>query len=170
MNIPIRTVLFTQLCKFDGEKTAHPHRRATSTRSPGAPGARASTTAAAVVVQAPEHVDREPQARARRPRAGQEGGEEAAAAEELRGLGPRTPSKRLLAQPPEPLVSRFDVTHGLLLNLLSSAELPPADAGGGYAAAGAASSAAHVSRVPRSADLLGDSARCCSARCGRPGW
>ena len=26
VNIPIRTVLFTQLCKFDGEKTAHPQR------------------------------------------------------------------------------------------------------------------------------------------------
>ena len=56
VNIPIRTVLFTQLCKFDGEKTAHPHACATSSRSPGAPGARASTTAASVVAQAPEHV------------------------------------------------------------------------------------------------------------------
>ena len=26
VNIPIRTVLFTKLCKFDGEKTAHPER------------------------------------------------------------------------------------------------------------------------------------------------
>ena len=26
VNIPIRTVLFTQLCKFDGEKTGHPQR------------------------------------------------------------------------------------------------------------------------------------------------
>ena len=47
VNVPIRTVLFTQLCKFDGEKTAHPAACATSSRSPGAPGARASTTAAA---------------------------------------------------------------------------------------------------------------------------
>ena len=47
VNIPIRTVLFTKLCKFDGEKTAHPQRCATSSRSPAAPAARASTTAAA---------------------------------------------------------------------------------------------------------------------------
>ncbi len=46
INVPIRTVLFTRLCKFDGQKTAHPDACATSTRSPAAPGARASTTAA----------------------------------------------------------------------------------------------------------------------------
>ena len=46
VNIPIRTVLFTQLCKYDGEKTG-----VLSVRDfqqiAGAPGARASTIAAA---------------------------------------------------------------------------------------------------------------------------
>jgi superfamily II RNA helicase len=55
VNIPIRTVLFTKLCKFDGEKTAI-SRCATFTRSRGARGARASTTEGWVVAQAPEHV------------------------------------------------------------------------------------------------------------------
>ena len=47
VNVPIRTVLFTKLCKFDGEKTAHPLASAISSRSAGAPAARASTTRAA---------------------------------------------------------------------------------------------------------------------------
>ena len=39
INVPIRTVLFTQLCKFDGSGS----RLLSSTRSPGAPAGRAST-------------------------------------------------------------------------------------------------------------------------------
>ena len=46
INVPIRSVLFTQLCKYDGSTRADPDRTATSPRSPGGPGARASTTAA----------------------------------------------------------------------------------------------------------------------------
>ncbi len=45
VNIPIRTVLFTQLCKFDGEKTGLLSVFATSSRSAGEPVARASTIA-----------------------------------------------------------------------------------------------------------------------------
>jgi superfamily II RNA helicase len=45
INVPIRTVLFTRLCKYDGRKTAT-SARATSTRSPGGPAGAGSTTAA----------------------------------------------------------------------------------------------------------------------------
>ena len=43
INIPMRTVLFTQLCKFDGEKIGHLQRARLSSESPGAPGAKGST-------------------------------------------------------------------------------------------------------------------------------
>ena len=69
VNIPIRTVLFTQLCKYDGEKTGHPHgarlpadRRARGPQGLRRPGQRGRAGARAR--------DREPQARGRRRRQG----------------------------------------------------------------------------------------------------
>ena len=55
INVPIRTVLFTRLCKFDGQKTAHPERAGFS------PDLRARRAQGFddkgwVVAQAPEHV------------------------------------------------------------------------------------------------------------------
>ena len=47
VNIPIRTVLFTKLCKFDGEKTAHPQRARLPADRRARRAARASTIAAA---------------------------------------------------------------------------------------------------------------------------
>ena len=117
INVPIRTVLFTRLCKFDGQKTAilsardfHQiarARRAQRLRRPRL-GRRAGAGA--------RH--REPQAgrkvRARR----QEGRQAQAAGEQLRQLGQET-FKRLIGAPPERLMSRFQVSHGMLLNVLS---------------------------------------------------
>ena len=45
INVPIRTVVFTRLCKFDGRRP-RTSRCASSNRSPVAPAARASTIAA----------------------------------------------------------------------------------------------------------------------------
>ena len=50
VNMPIRTVLFTRLCKFDGQKTGCSP-RATSTRSPAAQVARGSTSNGYVVAR-----------------------------------------------------------------------------------------------------------------------
>ena len=69
INVPIRTVLFTRLCKFDGQKTAHPDAPATSTRSPGAPGRKGFDDRGFVVVAGARARHREPAARARRRRA-----------------------------------------------------------------------------------------------------
>ena len=121
INVPIRTVLFTRLCKYDGAEDGASSARATSTRSPGAPGARASTTAASSSSQAPEHV-------IENLRLEREGGE-ATARRSSSASRPSTTSstgtsktfKRLIGAPPERLTSRFQVSHGMLLNVLSRA-------------------------------------------------
>ena len=62
VNIPIRTVLFTQLCKYDGEKTAILSARDFHQIS-GRAGRKGFDERGFVVAQAPEHVMREPAAR-----------------------------------------------------------------------------------------------------------
>ena len=54
INVPIRTVVFSALSKYDGTRTRL-LRCASSTRSPAAPGRAGYDTAGTVVVQAPEH-------------------------------------------------------------------------------------------------------------------
>ena len=55
INVPIRTVLFTALTKFDGSQDAPAQRRGNSTRSPDGAGRAGFDTAGTVVAQAPEH-------------------------------------------------------------------------------------------------------------------
>ena len=55
VNVPIRTVLFTKLCKFDGEKTATLRVRDFQQIS-GRAGRKGFDDAGSVVAQAPEHV------------------------------------------------------------------------------------------------------------------
>ncbi len=120
VNVPIRTVLFTQLCKFDGEKT-----RIISVRDfhqiAGRAGRKGFDDRGWVVCQAPEHVveNREMQMKA---------GNDP---KKLRKLKFKKPPEhgfvpwdegtfqKLIASPPEKLVSRFDVSHGLVLNVLA---------------------------------------------------
>ena len=118
VNIPIRTVLFTQLCKYDGEKTAHPGRpRVPADRRPRrAQGLRRA------------RVRRRPGARPtwsrtsgwpprRRPAR-----RSSCTSRPTRGFvhWDRGTFDRLVNGTPEPLVSRFEVTHGVLLNCLQS--------------------------------------------------
>jgi len=117
INVPIRTVVFTRLCKFDGQKTAHLSAREFH-QIAGRAGRKGFDDRGFVVVQAPEHV-------VENLRLGEK------AARDGRKVVKRKPPehnyvhwdlntfKRLMAAPPEPLVSRFQVTHGLLLNVLS---------------------------------------------------
>jgi len=117
INVPIRTVLFTRLCKFDGQKTAHLSARDFHQIS-GRAGRRGFDTRGFVVVQAPEHVIENIKLSEK-------------AAREGRKVTKRRPPdhnfvnwdigtfKRLMAAQPEQLASRFQVSHGMLLNVLS---------------------------------------------------
>jgi len=120
INVPIRTVLFTRLCKFDGEKTGILTAREFHQIS-GRAGRKGFDDLGWVVVQAPEHVVENLQLEKR-------------AAEKGRKFVRRKPPdrnfvawdrntfQRLIGAPPERLTSRFQVTHGMLLNVLSRPE------------------------------------------------
>jgi hypothetical protein len=117
INVPIRTVVFTRLCKFDGQKTAHLTARDFH-QIAGRAGRKGYDDHGFVVVQAPEHV-------IDNLRLGEK------AARDGRKVVKRKPPEhnyvhwdqntltRLISASPEPLVSRFQVTHGMLLNVLS---------------------------------------------------
>lgn len=118
INIPIRTVLFTKLCKYDGAGTS-----ILSVRDfhqiAGRAGRKGFDTHGWVVVQAPEHVieNRRLEAKA------QSGGKTRKFVRKKppeRGYVPwdATTFERLQTADPEGLVSRFRVDHGMLLNLL----------------------------------------------------
>lgn len=117
VNIPIRTVLFTKLCKFDGEKT-----RILSVRDfkqiSGRAGRKGFDEAGSVVCQAPEH-EVENKRLEEKLRSGQK----------KKIVKKRPPDRnfvnwdqktfeRLIRQEPEALRSRFVIGHGLLLNVL----------------------------------------------------
>ena len=120
VNVPIRTVLFTKLCKFDGEKTAHPQ-RARLPADPGRAGRKGFDIAG-------ERGRAGAGARGGEPASGGQGGRgteqeeevrvEEAAGEGLRPLG-QDHLRPARLRTPEPLVSRFAVSHGMLLNVLA---------------------------------------------------
>ena len=118
VNVPIRTVLFTKLCKYDGVKT-----KVLTVRDfkqiAGRAGRRGFDTLGSVVAQAPEHAIENKKLR------GKAGGD----AKKLRKLKMRQPPERgyahwdeetftrLQESPPEPLRSRFQVSNAMILNL-----------------------------------------------------
>jgi len=117
VNIPIRTVLFTQLYKFDGEKlgqlTVREFRQIA-----GRAGRKGFDTKGYVVAQAPEHVIENKKLEAK-----------AAKGKKIQKKQPpqkgyvaydNTTFLRLQERPPEPLESRFQVTHGMILHLLQA--------------------------------------------------
>ncbi|NNF53297.1 MAG: DUF3516 domain-containing protein [Acidimicrobiales bacterium] len=118
VNVPIRTVLFTQLCKYDGDRN-----RLLSNREfkqiAGRAGRRGFDTEGHVWVQAPPHVVENLKA------------DEKASS----GNSKKKPKKkqapdrrythwtedtftRMVTGEPEPLTSSFDVTHQMMLNVL----------------------------------------------------
>ncbi len=126
VNIPIRTVLFTQLCKFDGEKTGILRVREFQ-QIAGRAGRKGFDDQGSVVVQAPEHVIENLRLAAK-------------AAQGKKVVKKQPPQKgyvhwdkatfdKLVSGSPEPLQSRFEVTFGMLLNLLQS---DPFEQGDGY--------------------------------------
>ena len=128
VNIPIRTVLFTQLCKFDGEKTAVLKIRDFH-QVAGRAGRKGFDTKGSVVAQAPEHVIENLRAEAKALAAGKKKPAKKGPPPKGYAHWDRATFERLIVSKPEPLESRFDVTHGLLLNLLQNRTDRP---GGGY--------------------------------------
>ncbi len=119
VNVPIRTVLFTQLYKYDGRRT-----RVLSVRDfqqiAGRAGRRGFDTVGSVWVQAPEHAVENKRAEMRA----------AGDPKKLRKLVKKKPPEhryahyddktlvRLWEGTPETLESSFDVTHAMMLNVL----------------------------------------------------
>jgi superfamily II RNA helicase len=120
VNIPIRTVLFTKLAKFDGSKVGLLSVREFKQIS-GRAGRRGFDDRGSVVAQAPEHIVDKRQAEKKSEVSGK------------RNRTVRAPPKgevfwtvetfqKLIARPPETLTSRFRLTHGMVLSLLQRDE------------------------------------------------
>jgi superfamily II RNA helicase len=118
INVPIRTVLFTGLSKFDGTTS-----RVLTAREfhqmAGRAGRAGFDSAGSVVVQAPEHVSENERALARA------GDDPARRRKIVKAKPPKGfvywdegTFNRLVAAPPEPLTSSFKVTHAMLLEVL----------------------------------------------------
>ena len=117
INMPLRTVLFSRLCKFDGQKTGILSARDFH-QIAGRAGRKGFDDRGWVVAQAPEHVVENIKL------------EEKAAKGGKKAVKRKPPDKnfvnwdkqtflRLIHAPPERLTSRFQVSHGMLLNVLS---------------------------------------------------
>ncbi len=120
VNVPIRTVLFTQLCKYDGQGTSLLTVRDFH-QIAGRAGRRGFDTRGSVVVQAPEHEIENKQLKAK-------ANADPKKARKIRYKSPpergyeawdEKTLTRLRESEPEPLVSRFDINHGMLLNVLA---------------------------------------------------
>ncbi len=127
VNIPIRTVLFSQLCKFDGEKVVVLPARDFH-QIAGRAGRKGFDEQGWVVAQAPEHVVENKRLAEK---AAVSGKKFVKKQPPQKGYVPfdRNTFERLQAKEPEPLESRFEVTFHLLLGLLQS---ETTQRGGGY--------------------------------------
>ncbi len=119
INVPIRTVVFTQLWKYDGKKAAILAVR-DFRQIAGRAGRKGYDDAGYVVAQAPEHVieNKRAEEKAARDPARKKKLVKQSAPEGAIGWDART-FERLRTAPAEELVSRFEVTHGMLLLVLS---------------------------------------------------
>ena len=134
INVPIRTVLFTQLCKYDGENVNILKVRDFK-QIAGRAGRAGFDSAGYVVAQAPAHVienarvdakvtdpkKRRKIVKAQPPTRGYKHWDE-------------TTFQGLVERAPEALVGRFVVDHGRLLSLMQHAQDTTGDARGGYTA------------------------------------
>ncbi|MEI6195174.1 MAG: DUF3516 domain-containing protein [Verrucomicrobiota bacterium] len=117
INVPIRTVLFTRLCKFDGQKTGILSARDFHQIS-GRAGRKGFDDQGWVVAQAPEHVIENLKLAEKTARDGKKTVKRQPPEKNFVNWDKNT-YVRLIAAPPEKLASRFKVTHGMLLNVLS---------------------------------------------------
>ncbi len=130
VNVPIRTVLFTKLCKFDGEQV-----RVLSVRDfkqiAGRAGRKGYDDQGFIVVQAPEHVIENKRAAIKAASAVGKKKKFVRKQPPTRGYKPWNEAtlEQLRGNEAERLASVFDVSHGMLLNLMRRDPLPRA---GGY--------------------------------------
>lgn len=123
VNVPIRTVLFTKLCKYDGEKTAILSVRDFQQIS-GRAGRKGFDDRGSVVAQAPEHVIENLRLEAKA------GNDPVKKKRIVRKKPPEkgyvawdeSTFKRLVESQPEPLVSKFGVSHGMVVSVLAREE------------------------------------------------
>ncbi|MET0794519.1 MAG: DUF3516 domain-containing protein [Polyangiaceae bacterium] len=121
VNVPIRTVLFTKLCKYDGEKV-----RILTVRDfqqiAGRAGRKGFDEAGYVVALAPEHSVENLRLEAK-----------ASSANKKKFVRKKPPDwgyvhwdkaifERLVSSEPEPLQARFQISHGMLLSVLGRPE------------------------------------------------
>jgi len=119
INVPIRTVLFTALSKYDGTKVRHLQAREFH-QIAGRAGRAGYDTVGSVVVQAPEHVVENEKLLAK-------AGDDAKKRRKVVRRKPpegfvswgRPTFERLVAADPEPLRSSFAVSHAMLLGVIS---------------------------------------------------
>lgn len=118
VNVPIRTVLFTKLCKFDGQKTIQLTARDFHQIS-GRAGRKGFDSQGFVVAQAPEHVIENIKL-----------AQKALLNPSKKFVKAKPPEKgfiawnqesyqKLIEAPPEELRSSFQINHGMLLNVLA---------------------------------------------------
>lgn len=117
VNVPIRTVLFTQLCKYSGDKTAILTARDFH-QIAGRAGRKGFDDIGYVVAQAPEHVIENLKLEAKSRQTGKKFQKRKPPEHGYVPFDKGT-FERLIASQPEPLTSSFQVSHGMLLNILS---------------------------------------------------
>ena len=117
VNVPIRTVLFTQLCKYSGDKTAILTARDFH-QIAGRAGRKGFDDVGYVVAQAPEHVIENLKLEAKSRQTGKKFQKRKPPEHGYVPFDENT-YKRLIDAQPEPLTSSFHVDHGMLLNILS---------------------------------------------------
>ncbi len=128
INVPIRTVLFTRLCKFDGEKVGIVTVRAFK-QIAGRAGRKGFDDEGFVVAQAPEHVIENLRLK---------GAIDSGKKKKSKVVMKKPPTRgykhwdeetfdRLVQRAPSKLRSRFHIDHGLVLALLQRAEAEGTD-------------------------------------------
>ena len=117
VNVPIRTVLFTQLCKYSGDKTAILTARDFH-QIAGRAGRKGFDNIGYVVAEAPEHVIENLKLEAKSRQTGKKFQKRKPPEHGYVPFDENT-YKRLIDAQPEPLTSSFRVDHGMLLNILS---------------------------------------------------
>ncbi len=131
VNIPIRTVLFSRLSKYDGEKVGLLTVR-DFLQIAGRAGRKGFDDAGWVVAQAPEHTIANKRAAAKQAAGKKKRVAKRAAPKGLVNWNEKS-FERLANQPPEPLTSRFEIDHGLLLQCLQRG-IERGERAGGYCA------------------------------------
>ncbi|MEE6282788.1 DEAD/DEAH box helicase [Georgenia sp. MJ170] len=119
INVPIRTVVFTAMTKFDGERSRHLSAREFH-QIAGRAGRAGYDTTGEVIVQAPEHVIENAKSLAKA------GDDERKRKKIVRKKAPSglvnwtdKTFERLRDASPEPLTSQFSVTHTMVLSVLA---------------------------------------------------